>query len=98
MSEHLYTIAELTAKDGRLDALKSILTNLAQETRQETGALEYFFILDQEKPNTILSYEKWSSPAEESLHWATSHLRAAIADMKDVLATDPVIHKGKQII
>ena len=98
MSENIYTIAELTAKNGKLDVLKAILTDLALETRRENGALEYFFILDQQKENTILSYEKWTNADEESLHWKTPHLTTAIEKMTDVLEGKPVIHKGYQII
>ena len=98
MSSHLYTIAELTAREGKLDELKTILTDLATETRKEAGAIEYFFILDQKKANTILSYEKWTNPAEEGAHWETQHLTTAIENMKDVLEGNPVIHKGHQII
>ena len=98
MSDNLYTIAELTAQDGKLDELKAILTDLAQETRKEAGAVEYFFILDQSKGNTILSYEKWTNADEEGKHWETPHLTSAIEKLKDVLEGNPVIHKGHQII
>jgi len=98
MSENIYTIAELTAKEGKLDEMKAILTELAAKTRKEAGAIEYFFILDQQQANTILSYEKWTNPQEEGAHWETPHLNAAIAKLKAVLVSDPVIHKGHQII
>ena len=98
MSDNIYTIAELTAQEGKLDELKAILTELANETRKEAGAIEYFFILDQKKENTILSYEKWTNPSDESAHWETPHLTSAIQKMKDVLEGAPVVHKGHQII
>ena len=46
MNANVYTIAVLTAKEGRLDDLKSVLEALAEETRKESGAVEYFFIHD----------------------------------------------------
>ena len=98
MDKSLYTIAELVAKDGKIDELKVILTDLAKETRKEPGAVEYFFILDSEKKNTILSYEKWENSEEEEKHWKTKHLKEAIEKMKDVLEVSPIVHKGNQII
>ena len=98
MSEHVYTITEVTAQSGKLDELKEILTDLAKETRKEEGSIEYVFILDQNKDNTILSYEKWTNADSESAHWKTPHLTSAIEKLKDVLEGNPVIHKGHQII
>lgn len=99
MTETLYTIAVLKAKEGRLDDLKATLEALAHETRQEPGAKEYFFVQDTHNaPNTILSYERWENADEESKHWKTPHLSRAIAQLKDILDGDPIIHKGHKII
>ena len=99
MSTPIYTIAVLKAKRGRLDDLKTVLTTLAAGTRQEPGAVEYFFVQDQaHDQNTIVSYEKWADAGEEAAHWKTPHLRSAIKQMKDVLDGDPVIYRGPQII
>ena len=98
MEENIYTIAELTAQEGKLEELKSILKDLAVETRKEEGAIEYFFILDEKKANTILSYEKWTDAENEAKHWETPHLKNALGKLDAVLAEKPVIHKGKKII
>ena len=98
MSDYIYTIAELTAKEGQFDEMKSILNDLATSTRKETGAIEYFFIHDKEKANTILSYENWRNVGDESAHWETPHLKSAIEKLTNVLVENPVIHKGHQII
>ena len=98
MSEHLYTVAELTAKESKLDELKSVLTDLANETRKEGGAIEYFFIHDKEKTNTILSIEKWRNADDENAHWKTPHLNSAIEKLGNILDGDPIIHKGHQVI
>ena len=98
MDEPFYTIAVLKAKAGQFDQLKSILQQLAAETRKETGAIEYFFIEDKTQPETILSYEKWQNTKEEASHWETPHLLSAIDQFKGVLDGEPAIHKGHQII
>lgn len=99
MNENVYTIAVLTAKEGRLDDLKSVLEALARETRKESGAIEYFFIHDgSHNPNTIVSYEKWENVNEEGEHWKTPHLTNAMEQLKDILVGEPVIHRGPKII
>ncbi len=99
MSEKIYTIAVLTAKEGRLGDLNSVLEALAKETRKESGAIEYFFIHDEShNPNTIVSYEKWENANEEGKHWKTPHLRNAMERLKDILDGEAVIHRGPKII
>ena len=99
MSDNIFTIAVLKAKEGRLDDLKNTLETLATETRRESGAFEYFFVHDQNHdPNTIVSYEKWENAGEEAKHWKTPHLRNAIEQMKDILDGAPVVHRGPKII
>lgn len=99
MNTHVYTIAVLKAKDGRLDDLKLTLSKLAVETRKEEGAIEYFFVHDENfDPNTIVSYEKWASATQEAAHWKTPHLHAAIGEMKNILDGDPVVHRGPRVI
>ena len=99
MSERIYTIAVLTAKEGRLDDLKSVLEALARETRKEWGAIEYFFIQDgNHNPNTIVSYEKWENVNEEGRHWKTPHLTKAMEQLKDILDGEPAIHRGLKVI
>ncbi|MGK7930826.1 MAG: putative quinol monooxygenase [Microcystaceae cyanobacterium] len=99
MSETIYTIALLKAKEGCLDDLKNILSALATETRKESGAIEYFFVQDSNHdPNTIVSYEKWQNATEEAKHWQTPHLKKAIETMKDILDGEPIIHKGFKVI
>ncbi len=99
MSEAVYVVAVLKAKEGRLDDLKSTLSTLAGETRKEKGAIEYFFVHDEHQDaNTIVSYEKWKNAEEEAAHWKTAHLRNAIEAMKGILDGDPVIHRGPRVI
>lgn len=99
MSENIYTIAVLKAKEGRLDDLKQTLSVLATETRKELGMIEYFFVQDvNHDPNTIVSYEKWQNATEEEKHWQTPHLKIAIETMKDILDGEPIIHKGLKVI
>ncbi len=54
MSEKLYTVAVLKAQTGKSDELVAVLEELAKQTRQEAGALQYGFYRNQEDPNIIL--------------------------------------------
>ncbi|MEL7035822.1 MAG: putative quinol monooxygenase [Cyanobacteria bacterium J06592_8] len=98
MSEKLYTVAVLKAQIGKFDELVAILEELAKQTRQEAGALQYGFYRTLEDPNTILSFEEWLDADVESAHWKTPHLTSAIEKFKDILDGEPTIYKSHQII
>ena len=99
MSVNIFTIAVLKAREGRLDDLKATLTALAEETRKEPGAHEYFFVQDENHDtNTIVSYERWETAEEEKKHWGTPHLKSAIDAMADILNGAPQIHRGYKVI
>ena len=98
MSEKLYTIAVLKAKDDKFDDMIAVLEELASHTRQEAGALKYGFYQRQEDPNVVLSFEEWQDSDVEGKHWDTPHLTSAIEAFKDILDGEPIIYKGPQII
>lgn len=98
MSEKLYTVAVLKAQTGKFDQLVTVLEELAQQTRQEAGALQYGFYRNLEEPNTILSFEEWQDADVEAAHWKTPHLTSAIEKFKDILDGEPVVYKSHQII
>ncbi|MGK7918152.1 MAG: putative quinol monooxygenase [Prochloraceae cyanobacterium] len=98
MSEKLYTVAVLKAQTGKFDELVTVLKELAKQTRQEAGALQYGFYRHQEDPNIILSFEEWQDADVESAHWKTPHLTSAVEKFKDILDGEPTIYKSHQII
>ncbi|EAY27405.1 putative quinol monooxygenase [Microscilla marina] len=98
MSQPFFTIAKLTAKEGKLAELEQVLNKLAEATRQEAGAHDYFFIKDAQNSNTILSFERWENEEEETKHWSTPHLKHAFTKLQNLLEEEAIIHKGHQII
>ena len=98
MNEKLYTVAVLKAQTGKFDELVSVLEELAKQTRQEAGVLQYGFYRNQEDSNIILSFEEWQDADVESAHWKTPHLTSAVEKFKDILDGEPIIYKSHQII
>lgn len=98
MHANVYTIAVLPAKEGRIDDLLTTLRSLADATRQEHGCIEYGFYQDSERPNTVISFERWVDMAAEDSHWETPHLKNAMTAMGEILETEPQIFKTKHVI
>ena len=98
MTEKFYTVAVLKAKPGKAEALISALEELAAGTRKEEGAEQYSFIRDHKSPETVLSYERWTSSEAEAAHWKTPHLKKALEQMRNILDGAPTIYKGHKVI
>ena len=88
MTDRLYTIAVLPAAKGKVDLLIEQLETLAEQTRKETGCIEYGFYQNQGDPNA----------EAEAAHWETSHLTSAIEAFGHTLDGQPTIYKGPRII
>lgn len=98
MNKPIFVVVELTAKEGKFEEMKLLFKELATSTHKEENPVEYFFIEDQNKANTLLSIEKWPNEVEEAQHWKTSHLQSALGKLDEFLSSDPIIHKGFQVI
>ena len=99
MKKQFFVVAELIAQEGKFEELKQIFEELAEETRKEKGAVEYLFIEDQSKPNTLLSIEKWENTDEDAKHWETPHLQKALTNADRIMVNNrAIIHKGFKII
>ncbi len=94
MTKKINTVAVLKAKPGKAEALISALEELAAETRNEDGAEEYGFIRDLKIPETVLSYERWTSSEAEAARWKTPHLQKALEQWRDILDGAPTIYQG----
>ena len=97
MSKQVNVIATMTLKEGKLEQVKKVLTELVIETRKEVGNIEYWVMEDATKPNTVFSIEKWESAEAEAKHWEMPHLTTAFAKIEHHLAAEPSVNKGSVI-
>ena len=98
MHSNFYTVVVLTAQEGKLDDLVSIMNELAAETRKEPGFVRYDFFKEQGDPRVIVSYEEWRDAEAEAAHWQTDHLKGALGKLGTVLDAQPQISKELKII
>ena len=98
MSEQVHVIAVLKAKAGKADDLIAVLEELAKESRQESGCVEYGFYRDQNDSAVLVSFETWKDAEAEAAHWKSPHLGTALQHLPEVLEGEPVIYKGAKVI
>jgi len=80
MTEPLLTVvAEMSARAGREDELRSLLTGLLAPTRAEAGCVQYDLHEATATPGRFVFYENWTSAAALEAHLATPHLQRLAA-------------------
>jgi len=91
MSQTVRVIAHLVALPSHQEALKSILANLVELTRQEAGCLLYQLLQNQSDPTDFVFIEEWENQAMLEAHLVSPHVNEADAKLDGVLAAEPDI-------
>ena len=85
----LTILAQITARPGKEGLVKTELTKLIENTRNEAGCLQYDLHQDNEDPCFFVFYENWESRELWQKHMNAPHLAAyskavegAISDFK----------------
>lgn len=91
MSE-LRVIAEIAAKPGSEDAIRTALTELAAASRGDDGCNSYELFESAAAPGTFFTVESWSGKEALDAHMKTDHVAAAFAAAGDHVAAAPAIH------
>lgn len=95
MSNHIKIMAILTARPGKVDALKALLDSMVEASRAEPGNLRYDLWQDQAAPDSFVLDELYTDAAAVAAHRATPHFQAYLGKINDLadrtaLLLDPV--------
>lgn len=74
MSQPLTIVAQIIAKTGHRDLVKSELLKLIPITRREEGCINYDLHQDMENPDMFLFYENWESREFWQSHMNNTHI------------------------
>ena len=91
MAQLLTVVAELQAKPGKEEDVRSLLLTLIEPTRREEGCVQYDLHMNTGDPGRFVFYENWTSREHLDRHLASPHLTAAVAVAGDLLAKPPQI-------
>jgi len=77
-------VAEVRARAGKEDALRSITLPLVKQVRAEANNLMYFLHEDRESPGRFVFYEIFATQADFEAHNATPHVQAWFARLPEL--------------
>ncbi len=75
----LTIIANITAKEGKIDLVKSELIKLIDVTRAEDGCINYDLHQDIQNPAHFMFYENWETRELWEKHMGNQHLKDYLA-------------------
>ncbi len=75
----LTIIANITAKEGKIDLVKSELKKLIDVTRAEDGCINYDLHQDIQNPAHFMFYENWETRELWEKHMGNQHLKDYLA-------------------
>ncbi len=84
----LRVIARLIARPGKEESLRSLLMGLIAPTRKESGCITYELLQNKEQSGEFTFVEEWQDEAALEVHFATDHIRNALAKLPDLLAEE----------
>jgi quinol monooxygenase YgiN len=80
----LIVIGRIVVEEGAVDAVRSALNTMEQETRKEPGCITYAFATEINEPTTIRLVEQWKSMAALEEHFRSPHMAAFGAAVGDL--------------
>ncbi|GLS84270.1 putative quinol monooxygenase [Paraferrimonas haliotis] len=75
----LTIVANIVAKQDKIDLVKQALIKLIDVTREEQGCINYDLHQDNESPEHFMFYENWQSRALWQQHMNNKHLAEYMA-------------------
>lgn len=93
MPATVHVIARFTAKAGKEDELKTVLTGLIAPSRREIGCYQYDLLRNPADPRDFCFVERWENDGALEQHAATAHVTSAIAQARELVEAPPDIRR-----
>lgn len=85
-------IATFTVAEGQAEAFETVARGLVEKvTANEPGVQLYKLVRSKKEPTVFKMMELYASKDDLKAHGGTDYFQAAFAQMKPLLAADPVI-------
>src|ERR1700691_5179447 len=83
---YLTVVAELTARPGREDELRSLLLSVIEPVRAEEGCIQYDLHVSTKDPASFVFYENWKDADALKSHAGSAHMKAFGAKAMELLS------------
>lgn len=97
MPATVHVIARLRAKEGKEDALRTVLSALVNPSRREVACYQYDLLQSSTDPRMFCFVERWENDKALDVHGASEHVRRAGEQLADLVDGPPDIQRFRQL-
>lgn len=91
-------IAEFSIRAGALEDAIKVGTALVQETRKETGCIQYDLLQGKEDKNCLVIVENWASQETLDAHSASAHFAEYVPQLSGFCDTPAKVTHFEQVV
>ncbi|MBR8836451.1 MAG: antibiotic biosynthesis monooxygenase [Stigonema ocellatum SAG 48.90 = DSM 106950] len=92
-NQTIRVVARVVALPEKVEALKAVLLELIEPTRQEAGCIKYELLQNQSDQTDFTVVEEWASDDALDTHSVSDHMKAVGAKLGGLVATEPDIRR-----
>lgn len=93
MGATVHVVEHFRAKDGREEALKSVLVALVAPARRELGCYQYDLLQNRADPRDFCFVGRWENDKAVEQHVQSEHVKKAGAQLADLVEAPPDIRR-----
>lgn len=93
MPATIHVVARFTARPGKEDELRAVLTALIPPTRRELGCYQYDLLMEAHEPRSFCFVERWDDEAALEQHLRTDHMERAMRQLEELVVEPPDIRR-----
>jgi quinol monooxygenase YgiN len=86
-------VAKVVAKPVSVDQVCSILSDLIEPTRNESGCICYELLQNRTDPTDFTFVEEWETDAAIDAHLTTRHIKDALTKLPGLISGEPDIRR-----
>lgn len=86
-------VARVVANPESVDQVRSILSDLVEPTRNESGCISYELLQNQTDQTDFTFVEEWENDAAIDAHLTTKYIRDALTKLPGLVSVEPDIRR-----
>jgi quinol monooxygenase YgiN len=90
-------VAKVVANPNSVDQVCSILSDLVEPTRNESGCISYELMQNRTDPTDFTFVEEWETDAAIDAHLTTKHIRDALTKLRGLISSEPDIRRYRVV-
>jgi len=90
-------VARIVANPESVEQVRSILTDLVEPTRNESGSIRYELLQNRTDQTDFTFVEEWESGAAVDAHLTTKHIKDALTKLPRLVSTEPDIRRYRVV-